>query len=592
MALNIIALVLVLAIVFMNSIFGFYSGIVNAFCCIFSAAMAFGFYESLNQWLTGSLGLHAAYTEPCALVGIYFISLILLRTLADNYLRGNVQVPQALNVGGAVVCGIVIAQMTVGILVIGVLMLPLGGEPLQFKRYVRVEGENDPDQKIMVKFERQSVWTRSDEFAVGLFNILSQGSLSGGTAFSTVYPDFTEAVYFSTNTIQPESTPAALRNLSKREDGFSALTVDSWWEQTNPIEGRYRKEAPTSENRSPRFERIDSFAPASGNKFVVARMTLGKAAADLEERSRKHTFRPTMIRLVGKVGDEPVQYPARVIGNADDKVQGANRIVDFDSNFAMRETDPTIQVYFEVDSGFTPSFVEYRRHARAALSADKRLEKEPDVALVFGGAPPQQEDRGSSSGQRFFGDVLEGGSGQNRALPFPLSLEAMRKMAGVNLAGNKLASGRFFAARSRIERPEKAEGIEDFNLPDDQRLVQVRYKPRRVRTLAGQVFNYVARLNQYTAIDENGNPYRLRGYYAIVRRGQADYIELFFNGANGAEIEPSYNYMLDFKNIEARELNDDDNSTIGLLFVVPPGVRIIRIENQTKDGGAVSFSIS
>lgn len=592
MAMNIIALVLVLAIVFMNSLFGFYSGLINVFCCIFAASMAFGFYEALNSLLTGSFGLHSAYTEPAALVLIYVVTLILARTLSDKFLRGNVQVPQALNLGGSIACGIVIAQVTVGILCIGVMMLPLGGAPLQFSRYLRVEGESDPDQSTLVKFERQSLWTRSDEFAVGLFNILSHGSLSGGTAFSAVYPDYTEAIYFSTNTVQPESTPAALRIPDKREDGFAALKLDTWWEQTSPLEGRYRKEAPTAENRSPRFDRIDAFAPASGNKFIGARMTLGKAAADLDDRTRMHVFRPTMIRIVGKVGSQPAHYVARVIGNADEKLQGANRIVDFDNNFALRDTDPTIEVYFEVDQEFTPDFVEYRRHARAATSAANKAEKPPEVALSWGGPTPTGEgDAGERSGQRLFGRVAEGGSGQNKALPFELSAEAMRKMPDVKLEGGKLAGGRFFAARSRVEKPEKAEGVVDFGLPESHRIVQVRYKPRKVRTVAGQVFNYVARVNQYKAVDENGNSYNLSGYYGIVRRGQADYIEFFFNGAPGSEVEPSYNYMLDFKNIEPRELNDDDNGTIGLIFVVPPNVKIVRIENQTKDGVDVSYSV-
>jgi hypothetical protein len=63
-------------------------------------------------------------------------------------------------------------------------MLPLGGRVAMFSRFERTE---DMENGV-VKFERNSVWLKPDEFAAGLFSLLSSGSLSRQTPFAEVYP--------------------------------------------------------------------------------------------------------------------------------------------------------------------------------------------------------------------------------------------------------------------------------------------------------------------------------------------------------------------------------------------------------------------
>lgn len=593
MAFNIICLALVLAITFMHSIFGFFSGLINVFCAVVASAIALGFYESLNDLLTSSLSLHAAYTEPICLVVLFVLSLALLRAAADNLIRGNVQLPNAVNTAGAALCGFIFAQITVGILAIGILMLPLGGKVMQFSRYERTE-ERNPDQQLLAKFERRSLWTRPDEMTIGMFNLLSSGSLEGKTAFSAVYPNFADMVFYSTNTVQPESTPAPLRDGARKEDGFKGLTVLKWWEQVTPIEGRYRKEVPTPSNRSPNFERVDKFEPPPGQKFVVARVTLGRTASDKEKSSRRHLFRPTMIRLVGTLNGAPAQAFARVIGNADEKIQGANRIADLDSNFSMPGEDQTIEVYFPVDQAFQPRFVEYRRHARAPLDSATFTEKPPTNKLVFGAQAGGEESGGggSSSGRLTMGRVFDNGSGQTHQLPFGIPRSVLSRMSGVTLDGNEFVSGRITGSRSRLTTEEtNAVIVSDVKIPADYRLVSMRYKPKEAKSIVGDVFNYVGgNLNQYVAVDKNGNSYQLSGYYAIVKRGSDETFEYFLNGPPNNPADPGFRYMMDFKTIDRSSLEADD-AEIGLLFYVPPNTRLVRIENQAKDGADVDVVV-
>ena len=193
MALNLISLLMVLGITFMHSIFGFFSGLINVFCTISAVLITFGFYEPLNDFITLKIALSPAYTEPICFLLLFVVSVIVLRTLADNYIRGNVKLPMPVDVAGAGLCGFINAQLCVGMLVMAVLMLPLGGKVLQYSAWERNEyNESDENHPQLAKFERNHLWLRSDEFTAGLMKIISSGSMRGKTTFASVYPDFTQ----------------------------------------------------------------------------------------------------------------------------------------------------------------------------------------------------------------------------------------------------------------------------------------------------------------------------------------------------------------------------------------------------------------
>lgn len=591
MAFNIVALVLVLAITFMHSVFGFFSGLINVVCTITSVAIALGFFEAVNGYITGSFGLHPGYTEPACLVGLFLVSVIVLRTLADNYIRGNVRVPMVVDWAGAGVCGLINAQLFVGVLALGVLMLPLRNPEkasvIQFARFERNPDERDFDHPEFTYFQRKHLWTRSDEFTVALFSLISNGSMKGKTAFASVYPDFTEAVFFSGNTVQPESSPSAYRD-KKNGDGFDkGLRVESWWEESGPIdEARYRRAVPTPRDKRPKYERT-TFQPASGKKLLGVVLRLDRSSADRDKTHALHLFRPTMIRLVGQARGGYQHYVPRVLGNADREIDGRPRIVDLDSNLSLPGSgSPRIHAYFEVDQDFQPSFIEYRRHARTAMDSAEKLEQRPELRLTLRGG--RDRDRaGRSSGRRTFGQVLDRQSGDNPKLPFAMTRRSLQGSGDIRLDGDKLASGRVFGARSRLEHSGDAPKVEEFKVPQGMRLLQVRYEPKEALSLVGDIFKYAAQLNQYRIIAHNGEQYHLAGYYAIVKRPRGEYIELFYAGGPDEPTSVSYNHMLDFKNFERGEVYNQDDTVIGLLFVVPPDTEFTRVENQTGDGGEI-----
>ncbi len=586
MWLNIIALLLVLAITFMHSTFSFFSGLINVVCSIAAACIALGFTDYVTDILTGQFGLHPAYTEPCVLVGLFVLSLSILRYLADTYIRGNLSLPRAVDVTGAVICGFINAEIAVGILVLGVQMLPLGGRVLGFARYERVEDENNPDHPEMPLFERKHLWTRPDELTVAIVKLVSGGALRGKVAFGEIYPDFVDEVWFTTNTVQPESLPSPLRD--RKGDGFKAVEVLTWWEQKEPLDVRYRRQVPTAENSRPPFKPM-TFKPAAGRKLIGVRIKLGAAAADRSKSARRHLFRPTMIRLVGERNGKPEHYIPIVLNTGDPALDGANRLVDMDNNISMPGEDVEVDAYFEVPPDFQPRFVEYRRHARAPVDPGKFSKTGPAEPLALQGEGVQQRRRGAGRGLTF-GRVIRA-SGVTTRLPFEMHTQTIRRQPGVQVRERALVKGRIAGPRSRFAAKQGQPSVREFFVPEGYGMLQIRYKPKEARSLAGQVFRFVSRLNQYYVLDDGGNRRPMAGYYAIVRRGREEFIELFYNGPPDDPLDPAWRNMLDFKTLSFREVFNSDDAEVGMIFLVPKGRTVVRFQNQAGEGQDVNYPI-
>ena len=409
MVLNLFVLVFVLALTFLHSMFGLFSGVVNVFCAITALCVAFGFMEPVNDLLSSSVGMPTIYSEPTALVALFVVTLGVLRYLADTFVRGNVRVPMYLDWIGGGIAGFVHTEICVGVMVIGFLMLPWGGRVMMFQPLERkLDASNEEvmdDTTRHVAFERRHLWMRSDEFAAGLFKMISGGSLRGSTAFADMYPDYCEWLAWTGNQVQRESLPTPFR--SATEDGYkNGVAVERWWEEKGAIgsdDVRYRKLAPAKEREKPPY---DSFELRSHEgKLLGVRVKLNANSADRADTGAAHRFRPTNFRLVGVLaGDdpnapgEPVQVAPVAIGGADNNVPDKVRVVDPDNNFSMGATgNEQVDLYFDVKKEFVPHFVEYRRRARAAVQRD-RFKAEVPERLVAGGAAKPEGDKGKATG--------------------------------------------------------------------------------------------------------------------------------------------------------------------------------------------------
>lgn len=607
MILNIAALLFVLGATFINSIFGLYSGLINVFCAVVAMCVSLGYWEVLNDMLTGQAHLHPGYTEAFSIALLYCVTLFVLRFLADRFIRGNVKVPMYLDWGGGAACGFVLAQITVGIMMLSFLMLPFGGQAGLYSHFKRdADNENisqqdaedlvgvygtDSDTRTAldefkqargerIVFWQYPLWLRSDDFTVKLFNLLSKGSMSGGTTFAHVYPDFPEWVFYSGNAVQHESLPVPIRD----EDGdgwANGLAVDSAWWQTKDIEGRYRKEPITRENSNPNYEPL-TFRIRPEHKLLGMRVTLKPLVADRGKKiAPYYRFRSTQFRVVGNVGDKAAQFVPQLIGGADPKIGQALRIVEPDSNFTISGTgNAEVDLYFEVPDGFTPRFVEFKRHARVAVNPGQIREDGPTGRLA---AQPTGNNSGSGSAGNvqgltsFLNTVIYEGTGEVKKLPSALA--ANRIGGDVELRDGKFASGRIMGALSALRAMPNT--VTEFDVPGDKRIFQLQSHAKQAQSLAGQVFNFAGSVvNNYFALSNTGDRYPLCGYYALVERDGEKYLELFYTPDPGAT---GYNSMLDFKTDGIRKaLRDQADAVIGLIFLVPPGTEITGLRTGTS----------
>lgn len=587
MALQLLAFGFVIGITAMQAMHGLFSGMIMVMCSIVAAVVALGFFEPLNDFASQYIK-HPNYAAPGVLVASFLLTLIILRLAADSLLRGNIRLPRYLDLGGSIACGFVSAQIVTGILMMGLLMLPLGERVMM---YEAIETRDGLDADGRPEFKRVKLWTNPNGFTASLVGTLSGGSLRAETEFNDVYPDFSQWVAWTGNTVQVHTYTAPTRD---KGDGFKALKVAKSWEQVGGVEARYR----TSEPRRsiPAVYEDRTYRAEAGRRLIGVTLEMGEATLDRGEEGRQvsHRFRPTMLRIVGKIRGRPVQYFAKIIGNADENAGGRLRIANMKDNFATKAADgptTTIDAYFEVDQDFTPAFVEYRRFARAGLTVktDGDSGAPADQASTNTGGPVSGrgggDSRGSqtSSGLMRFVDVVDvQNSGDIDDLPFTLNRTAATQGENPEFDGRLFESGRIFGDRATL-RGVGPGSIRKMKVPDGFRICQIRYSPKQALSLPGRVFRTVGRLNQYSAVDERGSKYLLAGYYAIVKRGNREHFEIFFKGGPDS-IQMNFRGMLDFKEIRPSELTDRDDAVLGLIFLVPKGVTITGVENQKGQG--------
>lgn len=574
MILMLVIVALVLAITMYHALFGLFSGLINVMCSIIAVAVALGFYEPVAAIAGGYLPL--AYAEGASVLLLFMLTIGLLRGLADTKIRGNVTFPHSVDWGGGVICGFINAQLAVGILLISFFMLPLGASRIGFERFNRIE----PDQGGYAEFTMRSAsFLRPDEFTVGLFNFLSSGSLNGGRSLKTVYPNFIEWVSATGNTPQVQSSPTLTE--AKTKAYKSGIRLDSYWMQNDPVTAYYLEQDPTPENRQRDYKEPKQYRAPDGLQLMGCRLLLTPDAADqITAKSKQHTFRPTMIRLVGKVGDKSVQYFPRILAGADAANYGQPRIVNYDDTYGP-ESSPslTIDAYFEVAPDFKPWFIEYRRRARARVSSELLVQATPESLPALETRELRQKLR-EVRNQGFVGTLNRRMTRSSTQLPYSLPRSALD--GNSESRATQLLYGRASGYVDELRR--SGTDIRDFAIDREQRVVQVRYSPRAMQSLPGKVFDYANQLASYLAVDDKGNKYRLTGYYAIIKRKGKEYMELFYAGQNNP-VAMSYNASLRFQDVQRSELTSAPaEAEVGMVFIVPKGVRIVRVETSAGRG--------
>lgn len=186
MVLILLVTLLVVAIAFYQVLQGLYSALIMLLLSIFSAMVAFNFYlpvsEYLYEYMTG-------YTEPVCLVSIFVITLGVVRLLFDRFLGSNVVLGTWADRIGGGAFGLLTGMILVGVLTIGMQMLPFTETVLTYR----------PFDEYLQRDQRLQPF-RPDEFTLGLMKHLSAGSMSGDAKFGEQHGDLLREAYCFRNT--------------------------------------------------------------------------------------------------------------------------------------------------------------------------------------------------------------------------------------------------------------------------------------------------------------------------------------------------------------------------------------------------------
>ena len=582
MILEMIVVVLILLILFYQTLQGSFTATIMAGTCLVAGLLAFNYYEVLyDSFLINRM---PDYGRGVALVAIFALSLIVLRELADHLIPGNFHLPLWVDRGVAAGMGLVSAQIIIGVLSIGVLWLPFEQKFLGYRRFAQPTG---PVNHLS--------FLRPDGFVVGLVEAASARGLAGAKAFERVHPNLLAEVQISRNGVQRESRHAVPAAEVTEETQTPVLKVVAAW--------RPERRMPDDPVR------------------LGLRLRMLPIARDEDNHYR---FTPQQIRLVattdpdGRVGSRQF-YPV-ALAEPSDLTRPTDVKLTEPVVFKASNSPELLEVVFALPSEeYRPWFVEFKGNARADLTAidlDKLAVRPPpaplrrqDTAEVRrpqerprpGPTPtpapqpdpalePDEPAQTDTPGKVRMVQLDAQGTGQTDLMPHYVLAPAASGTIGedARVVDSRFASGRIAGPLGQSlpgslqymldgSRPFK---IERFVVPEGQAMWQVRYSPARLSTnILSHVRQQVDPLLQARCKDNTGREHFVVGYYAVVNRSGTLFMELFYDPT-----APLGAGRTRFTQIEPRE-RMAPTTQIGLIFLAPRGVRM-----TTCQGGSANFA--
>jgi len=624
MWLSLFTVVLILTITFYQGLQGLFTAVITCVLTILAAGLAFGFYEDL--YFIKLIQYQPEHGRAIALLAIFFLTLLILRTLLDLLIKGNMQFPLYVDrIGGGLV-GFVTAMIIVGMLVIGLQMLPFGTSFLGFARYALVDETEqvlapDPEDEdsaarafqsrldwSKVRHRRRSIWLKPDGFTAGLMSHLSDNALQGRNRLSRSYPDLLRSLHNarsghfreSRHTVDPD-----------------ALRVTSYWDM--PPKSFYIREPaePAEQEGRRRGKRTKTIGLTLAKeplgpefKRIVVRATI---SADAKDSDHYHRFTTEQFRLVApsrKDGPYEEYFLAGI------NFAQARRWIRLDRGecITRKPQGPLeLDLVFEVPDRpeFKPLFLEYKQNARAELRAsmDKTEEGPPQPlapapeagdAKKKGGrqpggrkppAPPpgSRDDRPNSPGARSPPQPKQqdriSGLGPARKestfsdqLPFTLTNYTGSQ---IEAPGGTLRGARHLYAELDADWVPLAGNkrpVRSLQVPEGSRLLQLSVEKLHAQSWLGNIYGgIIGNIRDFYLIDAGGKEYMPVGSYAMaVVDGKALFEMIYLDDiARGSARLPK------FKRIKRDHMKG--NYALYFLFHVPPGSEAVKVHTGRQD---------
>jgi len=585
---SLFSVVLILCIAFFQALQGLFSAVIMCVLTILSAALAFGVYENLYYGLL--MAQLPEQGEAVALVGAFLVALLILRTLADNVVKGNMQFPVWVDRIGGGAFGLVAAILVVGMIQIGFELLPFDATFLGFNRFVPVSADRNAElteQDLKkkgpdaVRWRRESLTFSPDEFTIKLVALLSDGALSGTTSFREVHPDFAAEIQNSRSAVQRESRHVA--------GAVDAITVDTKGYWILPPGRLMRPVVTTDKAGNDKFGEKAAELP-NGLEWRVYHVFLDEPARDSDSRIR---FKPNQVRIVGR--DRPGGPPAEYI------LKGIERESD-PSQFMELFRDPVLgkpewsdvvrnpkgktpfDFVFEVPKTFQAAFIEFKRTARADVSmVREKPEKElaepsapkarpkgpkpPTITEPPGLTNPPEAGTAPPTGEapdRISGVWLSKAPVYAERMPLKLSSQT----AGLELENGKVAGGHCAVPVTPENLPKSDADRLPFAIPEGRRLLFVPLQELDPQSFLGQARGFAQRaLPTITLKLADGKEIKPVGKYAFAKIGGQWWFEMTYLNETARDADRDIPI---FDKIHHADLTQP-SSVYVYLFLVPSG---------------------
>jgi hypothetical protein len=355
MVFAIVVFVLVGIIAFFHYVQGFFSATISAMCAILAAVMAVSYHETVvNLLLKGRM---ADYAHGMVLCILFAVGYLVLRTIFDAAIPGNVRTPNVVDKIGAGLMGIVAGVFAVGIFAIAAQTLPF--DPLMsFMGYSRQamidekkvtlfqEGNKQALDAVvgpsmvdnaMDSDKEKGLLLPVDDIVLATVNHLSDGgSLSGDRTLSSIHPDYLEELFGERLGIQ-----TGARRVALALGGNDPVEVPAVFSTPSMPVADHSTPGLRGTDYKPSFK--SPLKPGPGQELIIVRVKVNSSATDDEDGIFR--FSTGSIHLVGpsKDGTYKDYYPIGTVEN------GNTILLDKPDDFLFVKTGDEFDAAFLVD---------------------------------------------------------------------------------------------------------------------------------------------------------------------------------------------------------------------------------------------------
>ena len=564
MILGLIVLLVVAGIAYWHYAQGFFSSIFSALAAVIAAVLAVSYHEPVVASLLR--GKIADYANGLALIALFALIYIIIRTAFDNLVPGNVRLLVMVDRIGGAVMGLI-----VGIFATGIFVLPAGQS-----RNVDVTVDDQLKEDRFESGSKKSLIIPVDDIVLATVAKLSDGgSLAGAQALTAVHPDYADELFGQRLGVQVGAKRTAI-NLDGGKAEVRVADPGVFHFDKDVSKTSFDGELPQVHQRG-----ISLSKPAPPDDYpLVVRVMFDHSAADEDGLVRVSC---ASVRLVAEGTNYwPVgtveggmlllnKMDDFLLVNVKDKDRGADFLFLVDPKKVMSGNEKDKDQ--KINDGV---FLEVKRMAQVDLggkavepvikrSADIEVMRKPAVKdaqrkketpQIEAGAGPIIVQSVTVSDKLF--------TAINVGIPDATANSVQLKSGTCSLKDQKFTKLSIEPVDSVRLLAQGSFGRDTFFITPGQRMVQVAASPPAE---GGDAWAWANNIQKFALLDANGKSYKPAGGWAKVKQQQADRMVASYDYAGGSPV------------INQSEGRPTD---VWIAFLVPQGTQLRTLMYEGK----------